>query len=105
LEFIEARPFAAHVYDYLSEEEYVELQLHLIDQPAAGDVVPHTGGVRKLRRRGKGRGKRGGLRVIYYWQTAAGEIWLLIIYAKSEKANVPAQVLRKLRERFERGEI
>jgi hypothetical protein len=62
--FIEAPPFARAVYDYLSEEEYAGLQWHLTGNPAAGSVVKGSGGVRKLRWAAKGKGKRGGVRVI-----------------------------------------
>jgi hypothetical protein len=66
MEFIEAHAFTKYLYEYLSEEEYIALQLFLAFHPQAGVVVPGSGGVRKLRWGQDNRGKRGGLRVIYY---------------------------------------
>ncbi len=64
-------------------------------------VIPGSGGMRKLRWAGKGHGKRGGLRVIYYWRDRKGEIWLLTLYAKNEAENIPLHVLRELRKEIE----
>jgi len=61
-------------------------------------VVPGSGGVRRLRWAPSGRGKRGGLRVIYYWKDDKGEIWLLTLYDKREEQNLPAHILKALRE-------
>lgn len=70
--------------------------------PARGRaVIPSSGGIRKLRWAGKGHGKRGGLRVIYYWRDSKGEIWLLTLYAKNEAENIPLHVLRELRKEIE----
>ncbi len=71
--------------------------------PEVGDVVPGSGGVRKVRWRLVGRGKRGGVRVIYLNRLAAGEIWLLLLYAKSEAESIPANVLRQIKEEIENG--
>ncbi len=69
MEFFEAPAFTRHLHDYLDEEQYRALQMELIRNPEAGDLMPGTGGFRKMRwadpERGKGR--RGGLRVIYYY--------------------------------------
>jgi hypothetical protein len=73
----------------------------LIARPEAGDVIPGSGGVRKLRWRGAGRGKRGGLRVIYFLKLAHGEIWLLSLYAKNEAENISATTLRRIKERID----
>ena len=82
MEFIEAPLFTQLLHDFLTDDEYRGLQEHLLREPEAGDVMPGTGGLRKLRwadtRRGKG--KRGGLRVIYYYFPADSQIWLLTIY-------------------------
>ena len=100
-QFIESSIFSRYLYDYLNEEEYADLQWHLTLDPAAGDIIRGSGGVRKLRWSAKGKGKRGGVRIIYYWHTKAGEIWLLTIYGKNETDNLPTDVVRKLREQFE----
>ena len=67
-------------------------------RPEAGAVIPGSGGIRKMRWAAKGRGKRGGLRVIYYWRNREGEIVLLTLYAKNEAENIPLSVLRELRK-------
>ncbi len=96
MEFIEASAFTKYVYAYLSEDEYAGLQNFLLQYPAAGNVVPGSGGVRKLRWRMAGSGKRGGVRVIYYFKRSEDEIWLLTIYSKNETATIPAHVLRQI---------
>ena len=98
LSFIETPLFTRLVGDYLSDEEYAALQAHLAQYPESGDVVPRSGGVRKLRWSAAGRGKRGGVRVIYFVRVAKGVIWMLTIYAKNEAENIPAHVLRKIRQ-------
>lgn len=75
--FIELSTFTKYRADYLDDDEYSALQRYLLAQPGAGDVVPHTGGVRKLRWARAGAGKRGGLRIVYFVQDAKGRIWLL----------------------------
>ncbi len=96
--FIESPIFTRWVYEYLNEDEYAALEWALTLRPDAGAIVPATGGVRKLRWAPSGRGKRGGLRVIYYWKNKEGEIWLLTIYDKTEEENIPNHVLKALRE-------
>ena len=65
--------------------------------PEAGPIIPGSGGVRKLRWAPRGRGKRGGLRVIYYARARAGVIWMLTVYSKGVMENIPAHVLRQIR--------
>ena len=72
--FIEAPIFSKLIYDYLSDEEYAALQWTLAVRPEQGKIIPGSGGLRKMRWAAKGRGKRGGTRIIYYWQQANGEI-------------------------------
>ena len=91
--FIETRLFTRKVGDYLSVEEYRALQWELATRPDIGDIIPASGGVRKVRWAGKGRGKRGGLRIIYYWRTTHGQILLLTLYAKNETADITAEQL------------
>jgi len=74
LSFIETPLFTRLVYDYLSDEEYAALQAHLAQDPESGEVVPESGGVRKLRWGAAGRGKRSGVRVIYFTRAAKGVI-------------------------------
>jgi mRNA-degrading endonuclease RelE of RelBE toxin-antitoxin system len=103
MEFIEASAFTKHVYDYLSEDEYLGLQGFLLQYPEAGKVVPGSGGVRKIRWTISGRGKSGGIRVIYYFKKQDDEIWLLTIYSKTELANIPAHILRQIAKEIKNG--
>ena len=86
---------------YLTDDEYATLQQSLIVNPQAGDVIPGSGGVRKLRWSVAGRGKRGGIRVIYFLRLRQGEIWMLTLYAKNVTDNIPAKVLRKIKEEID----
>jgi hypothetical protein len=99
--FIETKLFTRLVNEYLSDDEYRELQKTLIANPEAGDVVPGSGGVRKLRLRAARRGKRGGYRVIYFARIAQGVIWMLTMYPKNAAENIPAHVLRQIRKEVE----
>ena len=96
--FIETSLFTKIIADFLTDDEYSGLQLFLIERPDAGQVIKGTGGVRKLRWSTRGRGKGGGIRVIYYWRVSEHEIWLLTAYSKSVRENIPAHVLRKIAE-------
>jgi len=101
MEFIEATAFTRYVYDYLTEDEYLGLQSYLLLFPESGMIVPGSGGVRKLRWAMAGRGKRGGIRIIYYFKKQDDEIWLLTIYSKSEMKNIPGHILRRIAEEIE----
>ncbi|MBI3361039.1 MAG: transcriptional regulator [Chloroflexi bacterium] len=98
MEFIETSIFTKLIYTYLSDDEYLGLQVFLLKYPEAGKIVPGSGGVRKLRWTMAGRGKRGGVRVIYYFKKHESEIWMLTIYGKSELENIPAHILRQIAE-------
>ena len=101
--FIELPAFARYRTEYLDDEAYAGLQAFLMQRPEAGDVVEGTGGLRKLRypdiRRGKG--KRGGLRVIYYWWSGGPEFWLFTLYDKDEMADLSVADRKILRSRLE----
>lgn len=94
--------WAARVWTDAEREAFVDW---IACHPDAGDVIPGTGGCRKVRWARRGFGKRGGVRVIYYVRAAAGEIVLLIVYAKSGLDNISASVLAKLKEKFDAQEI
>lgn len=92
--FVELPAFERHRTTYLDEDGFRRLQGFLMADPEAGDTIPDTGGLRKLRfadaRRGKG--KRGGLRVIYYWWDTGSQFWLFTVYDKDEMSDLtPAQ--------------
>lgn len=97
-EFIESSVFAKYVYDYLTDEEYAAMQWYLSHHVEAGDLIPCSGGCRKMRWGVADKGKRGGVRVIYYEVTQSGHIWLLAIYAKTRQENLPAHVLRLIKD-------
>ncbi len=99
---IETPIFSRRVHDYWAEEEQSAFTCWLSGHPTAGDVIPGTGGVRKIRWVRKGSGKRGGVRVIYYNQLEKGEIWLLLIYAKSAVETIQAHVLKAIKEEIEK---
>ena len=80
--------FSAVLYDYLDEDSYQELQISLIERPDQGDIIPGGGGIRKLRFAVQGKGKRGGVRVIYYWVTKVGQIYMIALYPKGRKDNL-----------------
>lgn len=98
MEFIETSIFTKLIYTYLSEDEYLGLQIFMLRQPEAGKVVRGSGGVRKIRWAMAGKGKRGGLRIIYYYRKNEGEIWMLTVYSKNESENIPTHILRQIAE-------
>jgi hypothetical protein len=93
---VETPTFARRRPDLLGDEEYRLAQLALAKNPEAGDVIPGSGGLRKIRWELEGRGKSGGARVIYYWAVAPGVVLLLYIYAKNERANLSKDQLKAL---------
>lgn len=99
--FVETKLFTKLVQEYLSDDEYAALQQWLIANPEAGDVIRGSGGVRKLRWGVGGRGKRGGIRVIYFLRLRHGEIWMLTLYAKKVSDTIPAHVLKKIKEEID----
>lgn len=88
--FVELPAFERHRADYLDDEAFQALQRLLMGHPDAGELIPDSGGLRKLRfadaRRGKG--KRGGLRVIYYFWAPGTQFWLFTLYDKDEMADL-----------------
>jgi mRNA-degrading endonuclease RelE of RelBE toxin-antitoxin system len=66
-----------------------------------GDIIRGSGGVRKLRWAAAGRGKRGGLRIIYYLRSKQGEIWLLTLYAKNEAESISGPILKRIKEEID----
>ncbi|AHK15225.1 type II toxin-antitoxin system RelE/ParE family toxin [Thalassolituus oleivorans] len=83
--FIETSVFTQTIKELMSDDEYRELQEELTIQPDKGDVIQGTGGIRKIRAKATGRGKRGGSRVIYYWRSAHDQILMLLAYPKNDQ--------------------
>jgi len=96
--FIETSTFTKLIDTYLTDDEYLGLQSFLLKYPEAGKIVRGSGGVRKLRWAISGKGKSGGIRVIYYWKQRDNEIWLLTVYGKSERETIPGHILKKIAE-------
>lgn len=94
--FVESSLFTRLLAEYLSDEDYRDLQEHLAVQPDAGDVIQGTGGLRKIRWAGSGRGKRGGVRIIYYCWDTRKRVYLLTLYAKNEVSDLTSQQRRQL---------
>ena len=101
LTFIETKLFTRLVQNYFTDDEYAALQNSIVANPEAGDVIRGSGGVRKLRWGLAGRGKRGGVRVIYYLRLQQGQVWMLTLYAKNEADNIPGAVLKKITEELD----
>jgi hypothetical protein len=103
MEFFESPAFTRHLSDYLSDEGYRELQNELARNPQAGDLMPGTGGFRKVRwaepRRGKGR--RGGLRIVYYYFARDHEIWLMTLFDKDEASDLSQKEKNALKAAIE----
>jgi hypothetical protein len=97
--FEEDPDFTEKALRLIGDDEIFAIQLYLMEQPDAGDIIPGSGGCRKLRWAAKGHGKRGGARVIYYWITADDRILLLDLYAKNESANLSQAQLKELKRK------
>ncbi len=102
MQFIETIIFTRQVTSLLTDDEYGQLQVALVVHPDTGAIIPHSGGLRKIRWSMSGRGKRGGVRVIYYWVVAEDQILMLFMYPKNEKDDLTPQQLKVLREIVEK---
>jgi mRNA-degrading endonuclease RelE of RelBE toxin-antitoxin system len=99
--FIETRLFSRLADEYLPDDQLSRLQHYLNENPEAGDIIRESGGVRKVRWGATGRGKRGGLRIIYYLRLKQDEIWLLTLYAKNVAESISGPTLRKIKEEID----
>ena len=98
---MESKIFTKLLPDYLSDEEYRGLQNHLALCPEAGDLIKGTGGIRKVRWAQGGKGKSGGVRIIYYWQVAEDEIYFLTLYSKGEATDLTEEQKKILKRMVE----
>ena len=80
--------FTREVKKYLTDDEYRSLQTALIFRPEQGPLIPETGGLRKVRLGGRGKGKRGGYRIIYYWNKPTETFYMLLVYPKSKQEDL-----------------
>jgi hypothetical protein len=98
---IETSVFTRQVQDLLSDEEYRKLQAALVGKPALGPLIRGSGGLRKVRWALPGMGKRGGVRVIYYWAVREQQLFMLLMYPKSERGDLTLIQLRLLKKLVE----
>jgi len=95
-EFLETHLFTRRIRELISDDEYRILQLVLGLRPEQGVVIPGTRGIRKIRWGQDGKGKRGGIRIIYYWHMPTNRIYMLLAYSKSEQDDLTAAQIRIL---------
>lgn len=100
--FVELPAFSRYRQDYLSDEAFRTLQAELLANPEVGDVIEGTGGLRKMRQaeQRRGKGKRGGLRVIYYWWETGRQFWLFTLYNKNEVSDLSPTERKALKDRL-----
>ena len=96
--FRETKSFTKNVQTLLSEDNYFAFQNHLLENYMLGDVIQGGGGLRKIRWRARGKGKNGGVRVIYYFASEKGYIYLMAIYGKSQQTDLDKDKLKRLAE-------
>lgn len=96
--FQETAVFTKLIKELMDDELYRRLQTFLVENPDAGDLIEGTGGLRKLRWKLPGIGKRGGVRVIYYWRVSEAQILMLLVYPKSAKDDLKSAEKKQLRK-------
>ena len=94
--------FTRVIQDLISEEEYRLFQLHLVNKPEAGKIIPGSGGLRKIRWSAGGHGKSGGIRVIYYWVVSHDTILLLYAYPKSRQDDLTPEQIQQIKKVIEK---
>ena len=94
--FLETSIFTRLVTEAMDDDSYQKLQTHLVERPDAGDLIQHSGGLRKIRWSGSGRGKRGGSRVIYYWDMG-DRILMVYLFRKNERTDLTPDQLKVMR--------
>ncbi len=99
--FIESSIFEKYRSDYLTDDEFAIFQAELMKNPKQGDVIQHTGGLRKIRVGAKGKGKRAGSRIIYYFFDEKRQFYLLTIYGKNEMSDLTVEQKKQLKSFME----
>jgi len=94
---VETSVFTRQIVSLLTDDEYHKLQVVLANRPSVGDIIKNSGGLRKVRWAIAGRGKRGGLRVIYYWAVAQERLLMLLAYPKNVRDDLTPEQLKVLR--------
>jgi hypothetical protein len=89
--------FTKRIIDLVSDDEYRELQLELVRNPNCGNIIPGSGGLRKMRWKIPGKGKRGGIRIIYYWFAAESIVLMLFVFKKNERSDLDKEQLKLLK--------
>jgi len=98
MEIFETSVFTKQITRFISDEDYRQLQCSLVMNPLAGVLIKNSGGLRKLRWRIEGRGKSGGIRVIYYYVTSDDKVFMLVAYDKSKKDDLTKKQLASLKK-------
>lgn len=98
---VETSVFTKQIQKTLTDETYRQLQLELVNRPDLGAIIPGSGGLRKVRWGFRGQGKRGGVRVIYYWAVSQERLLMLLIYPKNVQDNLSPAQLKLLRQIIE----
>lgn len=101
MRFVETKVFSRVIADLITDDDYAALQTALITRPHLGAVIPSGGGIRKVRWAVPGRGKRGGARVIYFWEAEPEVFFMLYAYPKNELDDLSPSQLRTLRRLVE----
>src|SRR6266436_3657256 len=96
----ETQIFTRRIGSYMDDDEYSRLQTFLADRPDSGKLIRNSGGMRKLRWAGSGRGKRGGLRIIYFWWGSKDRISMLMVYPKNEQDDLTPEQLKLLKSQL-----
>ena len=103
MEFLETSVFIRQIADILRDHEYAKLQIHLTNYPDAGALIPGASGLRKIRWKAEGKGKRSGVRIIYYWYFFRSQIFMLLAYKKSASDDLSKKQLKQLAQMVREG--
>ncbi|MDP8213313.1 MAG: hypothetical protein P9X22_08535 [Candidatus Zapsychrus exili] len=103
MEFLETSVFTKQITSILLDYEYADLQIYLTRHPDVGSLIPCGAGLRKVRWKARGKGKRSGVRIIYYWYFSKSQIFMLLAYKKSESTDLSKRHLKQLAKFVKEG--